>query len=461
MRQLVVINVVGLTHEMIGEQTPNIRRLLDTGFARPMTTVLPAVTCTVQATLLTGLMPAQHGIVANGWYFRELAEVMFWKQSNHLICGERVFETARKRNTAHTTAKMFWWYNMYADVQWSVTPRPSYPADGRKVPDIYSDPPEFRDELQSTLGRFPLFNFWGPTADIRSSAWIADASVEVFRRCQPSMLLVYLPHLDYNLQRLGPDSLQLTEDIRLVDHEAGKLIDVALAADADVVVLSEYGITAVNQPIHINRALRDAGYLSVRREPLGWESLDCGASSAFAVADHQVAHVYVKRANDVAKVKTLLERLDGVERVLDHEAQQVAGMNHPRSGELVVVSQRHAWFTYYFWQDDRLAPDYARTVDIHRKPGYDPVELFVDPTIQFPKLRIANRLARKLLGFRYYMDMIGLDAGIVRGSHGRLPDGDRMSQDGPVFICSSKRVERDELNATDVRNLLLHLQFGG
>ena len=136
-------------------------------------------------------------------------------------------------------------------------------------------------------------------------------------------------------------------------------------------------------------------------------------------------------------------------------------MNHPRSGELVVVSQRHAWFTYYFWQDDRLAPDYARTVDIHRKPGYDPVELFVDPTIQFPKLRIANRLARKLLGFRYYMDMIGLDAGIVRGSHGRLPDGDRMSQDGPVFICSSKRVERDELNATDVRNLLLHLQFGG
>ncbi len=189
-RRLIVINVVGLTHDMIGDNTPNIRRLLDTGFARPMATVLPAVTCSVQATLLTGLMPAQHGIVANGWYFRDLAEVMFWKQSNHLIQGERVFQTARTRDASHTTAKMFWWYNMYADVKWSVTPRPSYPADGRKVLDIYSEPSEFRDELQSKFGRFPLFNFWGPTADIKSSTWIADASIEVFRKCQPSMLLV-------------------------------------------------------------------------------------------------------------------------------------------------------------------------------------------------------------------------------------------------------------------------------
>lgn len=274
------------------------------------------------------------------------------------------------------------------------------------------------------------------------------------------MLLVYLPHLDYNLQRLGPDHPQIAEDIRLVDREAGKLIEVALGADADVVVLSEYGITEVNQPIHINRALRDAGYLSVRMEPLGWESLDCGASRAFAVADHQVAHVYVRRADDVTGVKALLERLDGVDRVMDRAAQRVAGIDHERSGELMCVSQRNAWFTYYFWLEDRLAPDYARTVDIHRKPGYDPVELFVDPTIRFPRLRIANRLARKLLGFRYYMDMIGLDAGIVRGSHGRLPDENRLSQDGPVFICSSKHVETDELHATDVRNLLLNLQFG-
>lgn len=456
-----VINVVGLTHDMIGDNTPRLRELMLAGFGCPMKTVLPAVTCSVQASLLTGLMPAQHGIVANGWYFRDLAEVMFWKQSNHLIQGERVFQTARQRDSMHTTAKMFWWYNMYADVQWCVTPRPSYPADGRKVPDIYSDPPELRDELQSKLGRFPLFNFWGPTADIKSSAWIADACVAVFRRCQPSMMLVYLPHLDYNLQRLGPHDPRIAKDIRLVDHEAGKLIDAAHESDADIVVLSEYGITEVNHPIHINRTLRDAGLLSVRMEPLGWETLDCGASAAFAVADHQVAHVYVKRQNDIGRVKALLERLDGVERVLDRDAQREAGLDHERSGELVCVSEKNAWFTYYFWQDDRLAPDYARTVDIHRKPGYDPVELFVNPALRFPKLRVANRLAKKLMGFRYYMDLIGLDAGIVKGSHGRLPDANRLSEDGPVLICSSKQAERDEWHATDVRNLLLSLQFGG
>ncbi len=459
-RRLMVINVVGLTSQMIGENTPNISRLLKTGFSRPLQTIFPAVTCSVQATLLTGLLPSQHGIVANGWYFRDLAEVMFWKQSNHLISGERIYQSARLRNPEHTTAKMFWWYNMYADVNWSVTPRPSYPSDGRKIPDIYSAPAEFRDQLQQKLGKFPLFNFWGPTADIRSSAWIADASVDVFKSCQPSLMLVYLPHLDYNLQRWGPNDPRISEDIRLVDHEAGKLIAAAEAADADIVVLSEYGITEVHRPIHLNRILRDAGLLVVRRESSGWETLDFGASRAFAVADHQAAHIYIKDPADTARVRQMLERIEGVEKVLDRDSQRLTGIAHERSGELICISQPDAWFTYYFWLDDNLAPDYARTVDIHRKPGYDPVELLVDPRIRFPKVRVARRLARKMLGFRYYMDLIGLDASIVKGSHGRVPDANRIEEDGPVLVCSSKRVERDELHATDVRNLLLDLQFG-
>ena len=437
-----------------------MRTLLKTGFSRPLQTIFPAVTCSVQATLLTGLLPSQHGIVANGWYFRDLAEVMFWKQSNHLISGERIYQSARLRNPEHTTAKMFWWYNMYADVNWSVTPRPSYPSDGRKIPDIYSAPAEFRDHLQQKLGKFPLFNFWGPTADIRSSAWIADASVDVFKSCQPSLMLVYLPHLDYNLQRWGPNDPRISEDIRLVDHEAGKLIAAAEAADADIVVLSEYGITEVHRPIHLNRILRDAGLLVVRRESCRWETLDFGASRAFAVADHQAAHIYVKDPADTARVRQLLERIEGVEKVLDRDGQLLTGIAHERSGELICISQPDAWFTYYFWLDDNLAPDYARTVDIHRKPGYDPVELLVDPRIRFPKVRVARRLARKMLGFRYYMDLIGLDASIVKGSHGRVPDANRIEEDGPVLVCSSKRVERDELHATDVRNLLLDLQFG-
>ncbi|HAD60942.1 MAG TPA: alkaline phosphatase family protein [Planctomycetaceae bacterium] len=460
-RPLVVINVVGLTWDMLGPQTPHLNALMQTGFGRPMQTVLPAVTCTVQASMLTGLNPAEHGIVANGWYFRDLSEIMFWKQSNHLIEGERVFQTAKLRDAQHSTAKMFWWYNMYADVDWSVTPRPSYPADGRKLPDSYSHPPELRDELQKDLGQFPLFNFWGPTADIKSSAWIADASLQVLKRYAPSLLLVYLPHLDYNLQRIGPSHPDMAEDIRLVDVEAGKLIAGAQEQDADVLVVSEYGITDVQRPIHINRHLREAGLLQARREPLGWETLDAGASGAFAVADHQVAHIYVRDPGNVQRVRKLLAGIDGVEAVLDAEGIASAGLNHARSGELVAVSARDSWFTYYFWQDDSLAPDYARTVDIHRKPGYDPAELLVDPTIRFPKLRVARRLARKLLGFRYYMDLIGLDASVVRGSHGRVPEPDRIESDGPVCLCSNAQLERDDIRVTDIRDLILRLQFGG
>lgn len=458
-RPLMVINVVGLTSEMLGPLTPNLTRLAQAGFSRPLQTILPAVTCSVQATLLTGLMPSHHGIVGNGWYFRELSEVMFWKQSNHLIEGEKIYQTAKLRSPGHKTAKMFWWYNMYAETEWSVTPRPSYPADGRKIPDIYSEPPDLRDSLQKQLGRFPLFNFWGPTADIRSTSWIADASSRLFHDHKPSLMLVYLPHLDYNLQRLGPDHPAVAEDVRLVDVEAGKLIDAAHRQNADIIVLSEYGITSVSNPIHINRILREAGLLRVRTEPLGWETMDCGASRAFAVADHQVAHVYVKNHSDRNQVAALLKSVPGIEQVLNEKGMAEYGLNHARSGDLVCVSSSDAWFTYYFWLDDQLAPDYARTVDIHRKPGYDPAELLINPDIRFPKLRVASRLLRKMLGFRYYMDVIGLKAEVVRGSHGRLPDPDRIYQDGPVFVCSNRSIEQDHIHARDVRDLMLKLQF--
>ncbi|HEY3964512.1 MAG TPA: nucleotide pyrophosphatase/phosphodiesterase family protein [Planctomycetaceae bacterium] len=460
MKPLVVIDVVGLTHDMLGPNTPHLAGLARDGFACHMSTVLPAVTCSAQSTILTGLLPRDHGIVGNGWYFRDLAEVGFWKQSNALVHGERLYQAARQRNPRHTTATMFWWYNMYADVNWSMTPRPSYPADGRKVFDSYSQPADLRDRLQEKLGVFPLPKFWGPLADIDSTKWIVDASLEVLRADQPLLSLVYLPHLDYNLQRLGPDDLQIAADIRQVDAEAGRLIGAARAAGAEVVVLSEYAITAVDQPVHINRVLREKGFLNVRREPLGWESLDCGASSAFAVADHQVAHVYVRQAKDIPAVAHLLRQVPGIELVLDRERQREFGIDHERSGELVAIAAPRAWFTYYFWLDDRLAPDYARTIDIHRKPGYDPVELFVDPQLTFPKLHIALRLAQKKLGFRYYMDVIGLDASIVKGSHGRLPDLGRESSEGPVFISSSRAIEQDAVAMTAVKSLLLDLQFG-
>lgn len=458
-RPLLILNVVGLTHEMLGANTPCLTELAETGFSRPMGTVLPAVTCSAQSTILTGELPNEHGIVGNGWYFRDLAEVSFWRQSNRLVHGVRIYDDGRWRDESYTVAKMFWWYNMYANVNWSMTPRPSYPADGRKVFDSYSQPSGLRDELQSKLGVFPLHRFWGPGADIRSSRWIADASVEIIKRNRPSLTLVYLPHLDYGLQRLGPDDPQIAEEIRLVDAEAGKCIAAARDIGAEIIVVSEYAITPVSNPVHINRILRRHGYVTARREPLGWETLDCGASRAFAVADHQVAHVYIQRPEDIKAVKLLLSQTDGIDLVLDRSEQRQFGIDHDRSGELVVVSAPDSWFTYYFWEDDRLAPDYARTIDIHRKPGYDPMELFVDPKIPFPQLRIARRLMQKFLGFRYYMDVIGLDASPVKGSHGRLPTPGQELREAPVFISSNRDIEIDEIPMTAVKELALRLQF--
>ena len=458
-KPVVLINVVGLTQDMLGPNTPHLSRLANEGFARPMGTVLPAVTCSAQTTMLTGLLPREHGIVANGWYFRDLAEVLFWRQSNHLVHGERIWQAGRSRDPGYTTAQMFWWFNMYADVEWSVTPRPSYPADGRKIFDSYSDPPELRHRLQEKYGVFPLLKFWGPGADITSSRWIAEAGVDVFQEYHPSLLLAYLPHLDYNLQRLGPKDPRIADDIRQVDAEAGKLVEAARAEDAEVVVVSEYGITQATKPVHINRVLREAGFLTVRLEPLGWETLDAGASRAFAVADHQVAHIYVRDAKDVSPVKDLLEKTPGIERVLDEAGKRELGLDHERSGESVAVAAPGAWFTYYFWLDDNLAPDYARTVDIHRKPGYDPVELLVDPQLKFPKLRIARRLAQKVMGFRYYMDVISLDATLIQGTHGRLPTPGQETAEAPVFISSSRKIERDEIPLTTVKQMVLDLQF--
>lgn len=420
-----------------------------------MRAITPAVTCSAQATFLTGTLPRDHGIVGNGWYFRDLAQVMFWRQANQLVVGEKVWETARRREAGVTCAKMFWWFNMYSSADWSATPRPIYPADGRKIVDIYTHPSNLRDRLNATLGPFPFFNFWGPTADLRSSRWIADASAKVAEWHSPSLLLVYLPHLDYNLQRLGPDDPAIRRDVRDIDAICGSLIELLRARGMRVIVLSEYGLVPVTGPVHINRVLRDAGWVAVRDE-LGTEALDAGASGAFAVADHQVAHVYVRDAARVDDVRRLLERVDGVESVLDRRGQAALGLDHERSGELVAIAQPQRWFTYYYWQDDAQAPDFARTVDIHRKPGYDPAELFVDPALRLPQLKIAATLAKKALGFRYLMEVIPLDASLVRGSHGRVTD---RLEDGPVFISSERARLDGPIDSTAIRDLMLSHLF--
>ncbi|MEX2403262.1 MAG: nucleotide pyrophosphatase/phosphodiesterase family protein [Balneolales bacterium] len=348
---------------------------------------------------------------------------------------------------------MFWWYNMYSTADYSVTPRPMYPADGRKLPDIYAHPANLRDQLQEELGQFPLFNFWGPNSSIESSRWIAESSKKVDEQHDPTLSLVYLPHLDYCLQQHGPNLEKISSELGEIDAVCGDLIHYFEKRNARVILLSEYGINQVSRQVHINRVLREKGFISVRNE-MGRELLDAGASNAFAVAEHQIAHVYIKDKKNKAEIKSILEKTEGVERVLDDEGKKEFHINHDRAGDLIAISDEDAFFTYYYWLNDQQAPDFAHCVDIHRKPGYDPAELFVDPDIRFPKLKVGSILLKKNLGFRYLMDVIPLNADLVKGSHGR-PASKR--NEGPVLISNSPNLlDEDHYQPVEVGDVILN-----
>ncbi|MER7413380.1 alkaline phosphatase family protein [Streptomyces cacaoi] len=457
---LLVLDVVGLTPALL-TRMPRLRALGERGAATPLQTVLPAVTCAAQSTFLTGELPAGHGIVGNGWYFRELGDVLLWRQHNALVSGEKLWHAARSRDPGYTVANICWWYAMGADTDWTVTPRPVYYADGRKEPDCYTRPPALHDELTAELGEFPLFRFWGPGADLVSSEWIIGATRHILRTRRPDLALAYVPHLDYDLQRYGPDDPRSHRAAAALDTALAPLLDEARAEGRTVVVLSEYGITPVRRHVDINRILRRAGLLHVYTQD-GMEYLDPWTSRTFAVADHQIAHVYVRDPADLPATREALTGVPGLGELLDDAGKKEHGLDHPRAGELVAVAEPDAWFTYYYWLDDRRAPDFAQLVEIHRKPGYDPVELFMDPRDPYVKLKAAAALARKKAGLRYRMAVVPLDPAPIRGSHGRLP---ARTEDGPVLLCSradalGAHPADTPFPATDVKRLLLDLALG-
>jgi len=413
MKKTVVIDVVGLSKSVIGDHTPFLKKYIAERNITNIEPVLPAVTTSVQSTYLTGKWPTETGIVGNGWFDREDSEVKFWKQSNKLVNGDKIWDKAKKLDPNFTSANMFWWYNMYSTADFTVTPRPQYLADGRKMPDCYSQPAELRDVLQEKLGQFPLFQFWGPGANIKSTQWIADASMLNDDKNDPTFTVIYLPHLDYCLQKFGPDFSKISTELGEIDKVVEQLVTFYQSKNAEIIILSEYGIAPVSNPIHLNRLLRKEGLIQIRVER-GLELLDAAASKAVAIADHQIAHIYINDPSVTEKVKSLLKGFKGIELILDREAQKEHHIDHERAGDLVVIADKDSWFTYYFWLDDAVAPDYARCVDIHKKPGYDPVEMFMTS-----KARAGYKLMRKLAGFRYVMDVIPLDATLIKGSHGR------------------------------------------
>jgi predicted AlkP superfamily pyrophosphatase or phosphodiesterase len=444
---LVVICAVGLTPSHLGTDTPHLTALASDGFSAPMTGVLPAVTTTAQTTMLTGTLPREHGIVANGWYFRELGEVWLWRQSEKLIQAPLVWESVRAQRPLKVL-KHFWWYAMNTSCDATVTPRPAYHQDGAKSPDIYAWPPGLKDHLRSRHGEFPLFQFWGPATSVAATRWIAESFTTAFDHSEPDLGLVYLPHLDYDLQRHGPSGPHLARNLRELDAEAGTIISAARSRGARVLVVSEYGIERVNRAVFINRALREAKLLAVTRNATG-ELLDPGMSRAFAVCDHQLAHIYCRDAAAAAEALALLAKLDGIERVHAGAERAGIGLDHPRSGELIAIAASGAWFAHDYWLDPAAAPDFARCVEIHKKPGYDPRELLFDP--HGGKFRASKALLRKKLGMRYVMDAITLDPGLVRGSHGRPA---AAPEHGPVLIASDRAWQRDCWSQLDIAPLI-------
>ncbi len=456
MSRAAVINVVGLTARHLSEETtPQIMAWLKHKVIAPIQPVLPAVTTTMQTTYLTGRRVSDHGIVGNGWYNKEMAEVQMWKQSNHLVKGKKFWDVLKEEHPGFTVAQLFWWYNMYSTADYSITPRPMYPADGRKVFDIYTNPANIRERIKDALGPFPFPSFWGPMSGIDSSKWIAESAKWIEEKFWPNLSLVYLPHLDYNMQRLGPNDPAIKQDLREIDDVVGGLIQFYKNRAIRTIILSEYGITPVDHAVHINRILRQHGWITIREE-LGLELLDCGASKAFAVADHQVAHVYINDPTIHAEVRAVLESTPGIENVIDGIWKASIGLDHERAGDIICVAAEHSWFTYYYWENDARAPDFARCVDIHRKPGYDPVELFLDPTLKNPRFAVGSRLLKKKLGLRYLMDVIPLDSSLVKGSHGRVPQ-DRF--DWPILAGDLPHLseERQEhIPATRIYHELLY-----
>jgi hypothetical protein len=461
MTPLVLINAVGLTRRLLA-CAPRLNALATAGWVVSLREAVPAVTCTAQASLLTGQSPEGHGIVGNGWLWRDTGEIRFWQQSNRLIESEPLYQTARRlwkqRQGANDRsdrpfrcAKLFWWFNQGADVEISVTPKPYYGADGNKAFGILGTPEGLTDRLERKLGPFPFPTFWGPLAGLPCTAWIARCAAEVLRQDVPDLTLVYLPHLDYDPQRFGADGCNWPRLVAELDAACEPLLEAAHAVGARVWVVSEYGHVSVRQAVQPNRALRQAGLLSVRPGPFG-ENLDTFESRAFAVCDHQIAHIYGKNPSSLSAAHEVIGGLPGVARVLRGDERAEFGLRHGRAGDLIALSQPDAWFAYPFWLNDRQAPDYARTVDIHRKPGYDPCELLFDPRLWWPRGRALLRLLEKKLGFRTLFDVVPLDPALVRGSHG-LPAGDPL--DRPLLIGEGPAPADREVALTGVRSLVL------
>ena len=448
MRPLFVLNVAALSPEEVGNDTPHLKHLADQGTLRPLIAPDPALTSVSHATMVTGLPPNQHGIVANGWYDRSYAKILNWNRSDQLVSGEKIWEAAQKRAPQLKSANLFWRFCTHSSCDLILTERPTYFANGRKGADVYSSDPDFKTHLVKEYGPFPFFNFWGPKAGLPSSQWICSAAEELLRRGEHELILCYAPGLDYDGQRFGPQATETKHTLKAGDQLFGSLIKIAQEAGYDVAVVSDYGFTTVRRPIFLNRSLRKAGWLSIETAANG-ELLEPGASAAFAVSDNQAAHIYVRGDVPTSQIKSYLENIDGVRAVLTPEETDALG--HTRSGDLLAIAEPDAWFAYPYWLDDQNMPDFARCVDIFNKPGFDPCEMYLREGFG-GTLHAAKRFAQLKLGIRAPFDVISVDYHRVRGARNIRPS---TPQQGATLITSWQQAEHQPLSMIDLKDCLL------
>jgi len=437
-KNVVLLSVPGLREKDVAAM-PIVRELMAGGEIADLVPSFPCVTCPVQANMTTGKLAREHGVVANGFYRRDRREVEMWTAPNECIGEAQLWERLSEHDPALKSAVWFPLHSKHARAEYVCTPAPIHNPDGSESLWCYTRPAALYGTLRDRLGHFPLKHFWGPMANVKATAWIADSAVYAARTWQPHFFYIYLPHLDYAAQRTGPESPAAATALAELDALMGRLAEGLREAYGDNflwLVAGEYAIVPVGHVAYPNRLLREAGLLQVRREDDG-EHLDLAASRAWALVDHQFSHVFVAGAEEttVRKVADLFRGKPGIAEVLVGDDIRRYGLDHQRSGELVLVSTPESWQAYYWWLSDDRAPAFARTVDIHRKPGYDPVELCFDPATK----------------------SIPLDAGLIRGSHG-APAVD-AAQHSTILSSEPGLFPGVSIADTDVFGLVLG-QFG-
>ncbi|MEW4454409.1 nucleotide pyrophosphatase/phosphodiesterase family protein [Bremerella sp. JC817] len=431
---VVLLSIPGLRASDVAHM-PNLKALTQDGDKATLVPSFPAVTLSVETNIMTGTLPVDHGVVANGWYDRAKGEVELWTMGNEAIEQPQIWDILKKHNADLTSAVWFPMLSKRCKADYVCMPAPVHNPDGSESLWCYTRPTEYYGDLLAEYGHFPLKFFWGPLASIPSTIWISDTAVLTAKKHKPNFFYIYLPHLDYQAQKLGPDSEAAMKSVAELDAVLGEMfagLKEAYGEEVLILVASEYTIVPVDHVAYPNRVLREAGLLQVNSGEEG-ETIDYPGSSAFAVADHQVSHVYVKDADEatIQKVVELFQGTEGIAEVLAGSDRGKYFLEHANSGDVILVSSANSWQAYYYWLDDAAAPKFARTVDIHRKPGYDPVELHVD-------------MATK---------SIPLDATLVKGSHGAPAQSD--AQRG-VLLSNQKGVYPETPIAdTDVCDLIL------